>query len=46
MFPAVDETAVWYRYIDMTPKAEAHFRFIQQTIDTELAFPEMAVRRG
>ena len=26
----------WYRYIDMTPQAEALFRFIERTIDTEL----------
>ena len=32
-----NETALWYRYIDMTPQAEALFRFIEQTIDTELA---------
>ena len=32
-----NETAIWYRYIDMTPQAEALFRFIDQTIDTELA---------
>lgn len=32
-----NETAVWYRYIDMTPQAEALFRFIEQTIDMELA---------
>ncbi len=32
-----NETAVWYRYIDMTPQAEALFRFIEKTIDTELA---------
>ncbi len=32
-----NDTAVWYRYIDMTPQAEALFRFIDQTIDTELA---------
>ncbi|MDZ7583099.1 MAG: Fic family protein [Deltaproteobacteria bacterium] len=32
-----NETAIWYRYIDMTPQAEALFRFIEQTIDTELA---------
>ncbi|HDR17081.1 MAG TPA: cell filamentation protein Fic [Desulfobacteraceae bacterium] len=31
-----NDTAVWYRYIDMTPQAEALFRFIDQTIDTEL----------
>ena len=32
-----NETAVWYCYIDLTPQAEALFRFIEQTIDTELA---------
>ncbi len=32
-----NETAVWYRFIDMTPQAEALFRFIDQTVDTELA---------
>lgn len=32
-----NETAVWYRYMDMTPQAEALFRFIEKTIDTELA---------
>ncbi len=32
-----NDTAIWYRYIDMTPQAEALFRFIEQTIDTELA---------
>ena len=32
-----NDTAGWYRYIDMTPQAEALFRFIDQTIDTELA---------
>ena len=32
-----NETAVWYRYIDMTSQAEALYRFIKQTIDTELA---------
>ena len=32
-----NDTAMWYRYIDMTPQAEALFRFIEQTIDTELA---------
>jgi len=31
------DTAVWYRYIDMTPEAEALFRFIEQTIHKELA---------
>ncbi|PIV02350.1 MAG: cell filamentation protein Fic [Syntrophobacterales bacterium CG03_land_8_20_14_0_80_58_14] len=32
-----NDTAGWYRYIDMTPQAEALFGFIDQTIDTELA---------
>ena len=32
-----NETAVWYRYMDMTPQAESLFRFIEKTIDTELA---------
>ena len=32
-----NDTAKWYRYIDITPQAEALFRFIDQTIDTELA---------
>ena len=32
-----NETAVWYRYMDMTSQAEALFRFIKQTIETELA---------
>jgi hypothetical protein len=32
-----NDTAIWYRYIDMTPQAEALFRFIDKTIDTELA---------
>ena len=31
------DTAAWYRYIDMTPQAEALFRFTEQTIDMELA---------
>ena len=31
-----NDTAIWYRYIDMTPQAEALFRFIDQTINTEL----------
>jgi hypothetical protein len=31
-----NDTAIWYRYIDMTPQAEALFRFIEQTINTEL----------
>jgi hypothetical protein len=32
-----NDTAIWYRYVDMTPQAEALFRFIDKTIDTELA---------
>ena len=32
-----NDTARWYRYIDMTPQAESLFEFIEQTIDTELA---------
>jgi len=32
-----NDTAKWYRYIDMTPQVEALFRFIDQTIDMELA---------
>ena len=32
-----NDTVKWYRYIDMTPQAEALFRFIENTIDTELA---------
>ena len=31
------DTAKWYRYIDMTPQAEALFKFIDQTIETELS---------
>lgn len=31
-----NDTARWYRYIDMTPQAEALFQFIAQTIDSEL----------
>ncbi|MCK4411708.1 hypothetical protein KAV67_05410 [Candidatus Bipolaricaulota bacterium] len=32
-----NDTARWYRYLDMTPQAEALFGFIDETIDTELA---------
>ena len=32
-----NETAIWYRYIDMTPQTETLFRFIDQTIGTQLA---------
>lgn len=31
-----NETASWYRHIDMTPQTEALFRFIERTISTEL----------
>jgi Fic family protein len=31
-----NDTARWYRYIDMTPQVEAIFRFIERTIDSEL----------
>jgi len=31
-----NNTARWYRYIDMTPQVEALFRFIERTIDSEL----------
>lgn len=31
-----NDTADWYRFIDMTPQTEALFRFIEHTIDTEL----------
>ena len=32
-----NDTADWYRYPDLTTQAEALFRFIDRTIDTELA---------
>ena len=32
-----NETASWYRYIDMTLQAEALFRFLEQAIETEFA---------
>ena len=32
-----NDTARWYRYLDMTLQAEALFHFIDQTIHTELA---------
>jgi Fic family protein len=32
----LNDTAVWYRYIDMTAQTEALFRFIEHTIETEL----------
>jgi hypothetical protein len=31
-----NDTARWYSYVDMTSQAEALFRFIERTIDTEL----------
>ena len=31
-----NETSRWYAYIDMTPQAEALYKFIEQTIDTAL----------
>ncbi|MGB5138096.1 MAG: cell filamentation protein Fic, partial [Candidatus Zixiibacteriota bacterium] len=31
-----NDTGNWYRYIDMSPQAEALLRFIAKTIDTEL----------
>lgn len=32
-----NDTALWYRYIDMTPQAEALSAFVEKAIDTELA---------
>lgn len=32
-----NDTAIWYKYIDMTPQAESLAKFIEQTIDVELA---------
>lgn len=32
-----NDTAIWYRYVDMTAQAEALLRFIDRTIETELA---------
>jgi hypothetical protein len=31
-----NETAIFYRYMDLTAQTEALFRFIEQTIETEL----------
>jgi hypothetical protein len=31
-----NDTAVWYRFMDMTPQVEALFAFVEKTIDTEL----------
>lgn len=36
-----NDTAVWYRFTDFTAQAEALFRFLSHTIDSELA-PELA----
>jgi hypothetical protein len=33
----LNDTAMWYRFIDMTSQAEALFAFIDKAIDTELA---------
>ncbi len=32
-----NDTAIWYRYPDLTAQAEALFHFLDRTIDTELA---------
>ena len=32
----LNETATWYRYMDLTPQAESLYQFIAHTIDTEL----------
>ena len=32
-----NDTAVWYRYLDLTAQAEALFRFLDRAVDTELA---------
>ena len=32
----LNDTSVWYRFIDMTPQAEALLAFIEKTIETEL----------
>ena len=32
-----NDTAKWYRHVDITPQAESLFRLIEQTIDTELS---------
>ena len=31
-----NESAIWYRFMDMTTQAEALYRFIEETIETEL----------
>ena len=31
-----NESAIWYRFMDMTAQAEALYRFIEETIETEL----------
>jgi hypothetical protein len=40
-----NDTALWYRYIDMTPQAEALSAFAEKAIDTELA-DELAFLAG
>lgn len=37
-----NDTAIWYRYIDITPQAEALFGFLGQAIETEFA-DELAI---
>jgi Fic family protein len=32
-----NDTAIWYRYMDMTPQTEALFRFINEAIEKDLA---------
>ena len=31
-----NETATWYRFMDMTPQTEALFDFVERTVETEL----------
>ena len=33
--PVENETSRWYAYIDMTPQAEALYKFIERTIDSQ-----------
>ncbi len=33
-----NDTAKWYRYIDMTTQAEVLYEFVYQTIETELVY--------
>ena len=41
-----NDTASWYRYMDMTPQAEALYEVITETIDEVLAAMEQAVKDG